>query len=337
MATSIKTGLQNEAKVKDILISGSGVINTRNEFGVHTFSDQSPADGILASKLIKPLYNIPEIVKSLDVTITELIPSEVTAGPATVLKTVYDAALNEIQLRDVTISSLNRNILTLNSKIGQLESVTQSLLIDLDNQRLLVANADNQNAITTTRIRSGITDLQNAVLKGTSEAIQRVSLVAQIESLKKENSTLKEELFGKQAKAAEGFTVSEDFAYKILEITDKDYDGLRFDARANENEEKWANGPTIQLDNFSSVKTIISFTEVGDDLILEIPPVTLEAGQTTTVKVKENLVSIRNKKPRGGGFLDGDKDYFSTINMKSSATGTVVPIKMKLHKWRKYL
>jgi DNA-directed RNA polymerase subunit F len=336
MATSIKTGLQNEAKVKDILISGSGVINTRNEFGVHTFSDQSPTDGILASKLIKPLYNIPEIVKSLDVTITELIPSEVTTGPATVLKTVYDVALNEIQLRDATISSLNKNILTLNSKIGQLESVTQSLLIDLDNQRLLVANADNQNAITTTRIRSGIVDLQNAIQKGTSEAIQRVSYLARIKALEKENATLKEELFGKQAKVAEGFKVSEDFAYKILEITDKDYDGLRFDARANEASEKWANGPSIQIDNFSAVDITVTFSEIGDDLILEIPPVTLKAGANAVVKIKENISSIRGKRPFGPVGTSGDKDYFSTINMKSSG-GPVVPIKMKLHKWRKYL
>ena len=336
MATSIKTGLQNEAKVKDILISGSGVINSRNEFGIHTFSDQSSTDGILASKLTKPLYNIPEIVKSLDVTITELIPSEVTTGPAMVLKTVYDSALNEIQLRDATISSLNRNILTLNSKIGQLESVTQSLLINLDNQQLLVANADNQNAITTTRIRTGIVDLQNAIQKGTSEAIQRVSYLARIKALEKENGTLKEELFGKQAKVAEGFTVSEDFAYKILEITDKDYDGLRFDARANEASEKWANGPSIQIDNFSLVDITVTFSEVGDDLILEIPPVIVKAGDNAVVKVRENISSIRGKRPFNDIGTSGDKDYFSTINMKSSG-GPIVPIKMKLHKWRKYL
>lgn len=336
MATSIKTGLQNEAKVKDILISGSGVINTRNEFGVHTFSDQSTTDGILVSKLTKPLYNIPEIVKSLDVTITELIPTEVTEGPAMVLKTVYDSALNEIQLRDVTISSLNKNILTLNSKIGQLESVTQSLLIDLDNQKLLVANADNQNAVTTTRIRTGITDLQNAIQKGTSEAIKRVSLEARISSLAKENATLKEELFGKQAKVAEGFKVSEDFAYKILEITDKDFDGIRFDARANQASEKWVNGPSIQIDNFSTTDITVTFSEVGDDLLLEIPPVTIVAGGNTVIKVRENIQSIRGKRPFGDFGTSGDKDYFSTLNMKSSG-GPVVPVKMKLHKWRKYL
>lgn len=336
MATSIKTGLQNEAKVKDILISGSGVINTRNEYGVHTFSDQSPADGILVSKLTKPLYNIPEIVKSLDVTITELIPSEVTSGPATVLKTVYDSALNEIELRDATISSLNKNILTLNSKIGQLESVTQSLLIDLDNQKLLVANADNQNAITTTRIRTGIVDLQNAIQKGTSEAIKRVSLEAQITSLKKENDTLKEELYGKQAKVAEGFKVSEDFAYKILEIKDNDFDGVRFDARANEASEEWINGPSIQIDNFSTTDIIVTFSEVGDDLILEIPPLNLKAGDNAVVKLRANIPSIRGKAPKNGFGLTADKDYFSTINLKSSA-GPIVPLKMKLHKWRKYI
>ena len=337
MAVSIKTGLQNEAKVKDILISGSGVINTRNQQGVHMFSDQIATDGILASKLTKPSYNTGELLKAVDVTITELIPNEVTTGPATVLKTVYDASLTEIELRDATISSLNKNILSLNAKIGQLESVTQSLSIDLDNQKLLVANADNQSAITLTRIKSGIVDLQNAIQKGTSEAIQRVSLIARLSSLEKENKTLKEEIFGKQSKQAEGFTVGEDFGFKILSILDKDFAGLRYDARANEAEEKWTNGPAVEFSNFSSVDTTLTFTEIGDDLILEIQPVPLKAGQKVVIQIKENISSIRGKRPYGSVGTTGDTDYFSTINVKSGASGTVLPIKMKLHKWRKYL
>jgi hypothetical protein len=337
MAGSIKTGLQNEAKVKDILISGSGVINTRNAQGVHMFSDQSTTDGILASKLTKPLYDTSQILKAVDVTITELIPNTVTTGPSMVLKTVYDASLSEIQLRDATISSLNKSILNLNSKIGQLESVTQSLSIDLDNQKLLVANADNQTATTITRIKSGIVDLQNAIQKGTSEAIQRVSLIARLSSIEKENKTLKEELFGKQSKIAEGFTVGEDFGFKILEITDKDFAGIRYDARANEAEEKWTNGPSVEISNFSSVDTTITFAEVGDDLILEIPPTAMKAGEKKVFKIKENIASIRGKRPYGSIGTSGDNDYFSTINIKSSASGTVLPLKMKLHKWRKYL
>jgi hypothetical protein len=337
MAGSIKTGLQNEAKVKDILISGSGVINTRNAQGVHMFSDQIVGDGILASKLTKPLYNTTEILKAVDVTITELIPNQVGTGPATVLKTVYDASLSEIQLRDATISSLNKSILNLNSKIGQLESVTQSLLIDLDNQKLLVANADNQSATTLTRIKSGIVDLQNAIQKGTSEAIQRVSYIAQNTSLKKENDSLKEELFGKIAKQAEGFIVGEDFGFKILEINDKDFAGIRYDAQANKGSEKWTNGPSVEISNFSGEDTTITFTEIGDDIILEIAPVQLKSKGKTVITIKENIASIRGKRPYGDVGLTGDTDYFSTINMKSSQSGTVLPLKMKLHKWRKYL
>jgi hypothetical protein len=337
MAGIIKTGLQNEAKVKDILISGSGVITTRNAQGVHMFSDQIATDGILASKLTKPLYNTAEILKAVDVTITELIPNKVATGPATVLKPIYDASLVDIQLRDITIASLNKSILNLNSKIGQLENVTQSLLIDLDNQKLLVANADNQTSTTITRIKSGIVDLQNAIQKGTSEAIQRVSLIARLSSIEKENKTLKEELFGKQSKVAEGFTVGEDFGFKILEINDKDFAGIRYDAQANESSEKWNNGPSVEISNFSTVDTTITFTEVGDDLILEIPPTAMKAGEKKVFKIKENIASIRGKRPYNSIGTTGDTDYFSTINIKSSASGTVLPLKMKLHKWRKYL
>ena len=52
----IKTGLRNEQKVDEILVSGSLAIKTKNNFGVHVFSGSVVDDGIVAGTLTKPKY-----------------------------------------------------------------------------------------------------------------------------------------------------------------------------------------------------------------------------------------------------------------------------------------
>ena len=53
----IKTGLQNEVKISELLISGSLAINTKNQFGVHIFSGSVVYDGIISGQLLKTKYN----------------------------------------------------------------------------------------------------------------------------------------------------------------------------------------------------------------------------------------------------------------------------------------
>jgi len=71
----LKTGLQNEQKVGEILVSGSLAIKTKNSFGVHIFSGSVVDDGIVTGKLTKPKYKESELLKSIDTTIIELIPN----------------------------------------------------------------------------------------------------------------------------------------------------------------------------------------------------------------------------------------------------------------------
>ena len=133
MAKSIKTGLQNEEILGKLSLSGSSVITTKNDFGIHIFKQSEIQDGIISSRLTKPYYNEVEIQKAIDTSISELITQDAPIQPATVLKTVYDVAIAEIELRDIQITGLKADISNLESNIQILNSVTQSLRLEMDN------------------------------------------------------------------------------------------------------------------------------------------------------------------------------------------------------------
>jgi hypothetical protein len=333
MANSVKYGLQNEEILGKISISGSSVIDTKNEKGIYIFNESDKKDGIIYSKLTKPYYNENELKKAVDIEITELIPIVPPIQPETVLKPIYDEALSQIQIRDVQIESLNTTILGLESRIETLNSVTESLRIELDNQKLLVANAENQLAQNATRLQTNVTELQNAIQKATSEAIKRVSLAAINDAISKENATLKDTLYGKQAKIEEGAQVTEEFSIKILDIGDSGFKGLFYKARANQASEQWINGPTIEIKNFSPEGITVAFTEKVTDMIQNISPVFVEPKQAKTIKLLENLGWIRDQKPKGdGGFTLSDKVYNGSLEVSSGKTN--LSVSLKLEKFR---
>jgi hypothetical protein len=54
----VKTGLQNEALISELLISGSSSpIISRNEFGVYSFVQENRTDGVISGQLTRPKYN----------------------------------------------------------------------------------------------------------------------------------------------------------------------------------------------------------------------------------------------------------------------------------------
>lgn len=333
MITTKKTGLKNEEILGEISISGSSVITNKNERGIYVFNESDTKDGIIYSKLTKPSYNEEELKKAIDITITELIPVAAPLQPETVLKPVYDEAISQIQIRDTTIQTLNTTILDLQANIQTLNAVTQSLRIELDNQKLLVANAENQLAQNTTRLQTNITELQNAVQKATSEAIKRVSLQSINDALSKENATLKDTLYGKQAKIEEGASVTEEFSVRVTTIGDPAFKGLFYKARANQATEQWINGPTLEIKNFSPKDISISFVEKNTDMIQNVSPVSVKPGESKTVTLLENLGWIRDQKPKGvGGLTLSDKEYFGTLEVSSGKTNLSVPIKLEKYR-----
>ena len=180
----LNTGLKNETKISELLVSGSEVIKTKNEFGIHMFDDKDTTDGIVFGKMQKPKYNQKELEKSIDTNIYELLPAVSPELPETVLKSVYDAEVLRNDELVTEIENLNNEILDLNGEITQLKIQIDGLKATLDAKDLALASSENQSSQANAQVQSSITDLQNAIQKATSEAIQRVSAYAQNESLK---------------------------------------------------------------------------------------------------------------------------------------------------------
>jgi hypothetical protein len=194
----IKTGLRNEDKISELLVSGSLAIKTKNDFGVHIFSGSVADDGIVSGKLTKPKYNEVEVIKSIDTNIVELIEPQAPSLPPTILLSSYNEANQLIDDLTTQVERLNTVTLDLASKVKELEIVTQSLLVEMDSKDLLLAVSQNQTQQANSKIESSIGSLQNSIQKATAESIQRVSLSARNTSLLQENALLNEQLTSAQ-------------------------------------------------------------------------------------------------------------------------------------------
>jgi uncharacterized phage infection (PIP) family protein YhgE len=194
----VKTGLKNEEKISELLISGSAAIKTKNDFGVHIFSGSVVDDGIVSGQLIKPKYNEEELLKSIDTTIIELLEPDAPLNEPTILLSAYEEAISVVDDLTQQVEDLNKIVLDLSAKVQSLEIVSESLRIEMDSKELLLAVAQNQTQQATTKVESSVIDLQTAIQKATAESIQRVSLAARNTSLIQENAVLNEALISAQ-------------------------------------------------------------------------------------------------------------------------------------------
>jgi len=322
-----KSGLKNERKVSELLISGSTAIKTKNDFGVHIFSGSVDDDGILFGKLSKPGYNDGELIKSIDTTIIELIPIEAPVLPETVLKSIYDEALLQIDDLTAEVERLNGVVSDLSAKIVELEIVTQSLRVELDARELLVASAQNENRQSISKVQTTIVDLQNSIQKATAESIQRISLTARNETLLNENELLREQLFGKTAKLQEGFKVAEDFAIRVVNIADTTSSDLTFNSRKGaDGRGSWINGPDIEIANFTNDSVTITFTQSGRTAGIIIPPVpvTIPANSSEYIFVRENEKNVNTFNP------SGDRRYRGSLIANSSKSNINIPMELQI-------
>ena len=189
-----KTGLQNEEVISELLVSGSQIIDTKNDFGVYMFEEKQTSDGVVFGKLQKPKYNEREVVKSIDTKIIELLPVQAPELPETVLKFIYDAKVAEVADLTENIQELNTEISSVEGTISSLETELETMRIDMDNKDLLLAVAENNAQQATAKVQSSIQELQNAIQRATAESIQRVSAYARNESLKGQVTQLDEQI-----------------------------------------------------------------------------------------------------------------------------------------------
>jgi len=316
-----KSGLKNEAKISELLVKGSGAITTKNEFGVHIFSSSASTDGIISGKLQKPKYDIEEIKKTIDIVITELIPPQVEPLPDTVLRSIYNPVTQSVIDLSSQIQILNGIVTNLQSKVTELEIVSQSLRIEIDSKELLVATAQNQTTQANSKISTSVVELQNAIQKATNEALQRVSLFARNEALLTENTNLKDQLFGKAAKIAEGAKVGQEFSVKTVAKSDTNLGDLAFTAKWDGNGSvTWINGPDIEVYNFSKDAVTLSFFPSGQvgDVFYTPSSVTLQPSETKFIKIATKPNVISDKPPRSAN--QGDVTYTAALTVKSKTS-----------------
>jgi len=258
------SGLANEEFVKDLSVSGSGVL-FRPSDNIFLFDENNTRDGVVSARLEKPKYNEAELIRSVDTRIFELIPIAPPPPNDDVPRPVYNEVTQSVIDLTAEVVRLNTIVEDLRAKVNELEIVSESLRVDVDAQKILVASFENQLNQANLKISSTINDLTNAIQKGTAEAIQRVSLTARNQSLKEQADQLREILEGKQAKQAEGARVSTEFSVKVIQKGEAGQNDLTFRGRAKDDGRgTWINGPDLEFYNFTKEDIKLTFEQIGE-------------------------------------------------------------------------
>ena len=330
-----KTGLQNETLISELLISGSSSpAISRNEFGVYSFDQANRTDGVISGQLTRPKYNETELVKSVDTVIFELLPGEAPPFDDRIPRPIYNEVTQSVIDLTEQVIDLTTLVFQLRAKVQDVEIVSESLRVDVDLQNLNVAASQNQTQQITTKITSTITELQNSIQKGVAEAIQRVSLFARNQALEQELTILRDTLFGKQAKQAEGSKVTDDIAAKILNKSDEKYSDIVFRGRAKEDKGnvRFINGPEIEVYNFTSAPVTVSFETSGKTKDAYVKP----ASFTLEAKARKLVIVTTDKNGVLGLNVGKDTLYAGSFLIKTTTSTITLTAGLQLQRGAKF-
>lgn len=325
------SGLKNELFVNELSISGSSVIN-RGLDDAFLFDESNNRDGVVFARLEKPKYNEGELIRTVDTRIFELIPIEPPPPNDDVPRPVYNEVTQSVIDLTAEVVRLNAIVEDLRAKVTELEIVSESLRVDVDAQKISVAAFENQLNQANLKIASTVTDLTNAIQKGTAEALQRVSLTARNVSLKEQVDQLNEILFGKQAKQAEGARVSTEFSAKVIQKGEAAQNDLTFRGRAKDDGRgTWINGPDLEFYNFSRKDITISFEQIGETAgsFEMIESFILKPKQTKFITIRTKQQKIDEFRPGAGFNLSADKQYKGAVVCKTESSQIALPVSIQ--------
>ena len=200
--------LQESRKIQfeDILrVSGSSAI-AKDQYGITTVDETNVATSLVFKSLNKPKVDVNELIKAIDVEVSELKPDIPESVRDLIPKPLYD---EQVTLNaDLTnqITGLNIQIDTLNSTINELQSQVETET----NNRLNIEQTNdalsNQLNTLTGTVEDFTKQIQSAIQKSVDESILRASLQAQnvgykaqIEALIKQIDSLNSIIEGLQA------------------------------------------------------------------------------------------------------------------------------------------
>lgn len=341
-AISQKLSEKRKTDLENILsISGSAAI-TKNDYGITIVDDTNVASSLLFKPLTKTKLDTEELVKAINVELTELKPNIPKPKLDLVPKPVYDAKVEEVNSLRIQVQDLNDEINSLNSQIDGLRGQLQNEI----NQRYVFEQLNTvlQNQITTlgATINEFASQIGVSLQKSVDESILRASLQsqnagfkAQIEALIKQIDSLNAIIEGLQAQlgavqqqqaiqqstanaaAALGGDVVNDVV--VSKFSPKDtVEGntirVRFKNNTGYTLFEWGNTLDLVNNDNSPVTITLTHTQPDGQNFLTIPETnfTMEAGSKKTIKLKANLAGCKY------GSRDHSHEYDGTfvVNVK---------------------
>ena len=179
----IKGKLVND-KLKEDLVYRDDDINPNQE----TFSGESNLN------IVKPKYNEEELKKAVDVTVDELVKKKKPKKPRYILYEKYQGKLDEIGLLNNELQQITNERDNLLSNVETLEGSVEVFTSQIQTLQLQIEFQQKELEKLTEKFGELSIDFQNAVIKGTKEGIERVSLTAQTRGLQAQKETLQSQL-----------------------------------------------------------------------------------------------------------------------------------------------
>ena len=337
--------LEKDVRIDELTLSGSKAIKSIDPYGRHNYyaeqmkESNGSMDGEISGKLRRPKYDEEQLLLAVDTEVDELIPNKPKDLPDVVLQEDYDALQRALDAANDTIADLRAQLSAAQSKISELQSQISGLRAELDASLLRVTVAENSAEAAADKFKQTSIDLQQAIQKSVAEAIERVSLEAQVEGLTAQKealvqqvSSLESQVAGVQAQLQSGGeSAGGKWTARISPVAEDDKADIYFYSLKRNNDGRtvgWRNGPDLILLNSTTEPINFEFTNTAN--WMRTPsPVTLQSGETKTIK----LVSKRAETNNG----DDDKDYNGTLTIKGAGETIAFPATNKNHKGKKIL
>jgi hypothetical protein len=344
----LNTGLKNEDLLKQLQTDGSSAVKPRNEFGTYIFDEADTKDGVIFSKLSKPRYIESELLKSIDTSITELLPVTASELPPTILLELYNQVTASLSSSLSENENLKNDILGLSASLDELKSEMDELLILNDSLNLNTAAAENTLQTVNDRLVLTVEDLQESIQRATNESIARVNLQAENDVFKRNEAILQSNikslelqidqlrtqlstLIGiglNQIESADDIrdeqivndtnkgkfiasTVSRPDVSKSPIYATQRYSGTR---TTNNDPIQFTNGPAIRIQNLSVLNELtVTITRGGQSpewISNNASTVTIPPGQTFTYTISTNINWVRSNQ--------NGKEYNAILSFKSN-------------------
>lgn len=155
---------------------------------------QESFSGETSTHIERPFYNEEELKKAVDLKVDELIKQKKPQRGNFIRKEKYDAETGRLRNENRKLQEEVREKQVLQSQIQNLQSQVESLQTQTQAALDELTTKDQTLQTLIGRYEQTVADLQNAVIKGTKEAVERAALSAQVQGLKAQKETLSAQL-----------------------------------------------------------------------------------------------------------------------------------------------